>query len=176
MSKHYVAISGSLREKSFNTHLLKVAQELLPSEATMEIVSIKDIPLYNQDLEANFPSAVQEIKDKIKNADGVIFATPEYNRSFSGVLKNIIDWVSRPYGTNSFAGKSALVLGASPGAIGAAVAQNHLKQILLHLDMKVVGQPEFYHGEVNQNFNEQGVLTDAVAKENLNKALMALIP
>lgn len=174
MSQNYVAISGSLREKSFNTSLLKAAQEVLPSEATIEILSIKDIPLYNQDLEANYPIVVQKIKDKIKNADGIIFATPEYNRSVPGVLKNVIDWVSRPYGTNAFAGKLVLLLGASPGAIGTAVAQSHLKEILLYLDMKVIGQPEFYLGGASQKFNEQGVLTDEVTKEHLRKILIEL--
>lgn len=178
MSKHYIGISGSLREKSFNTYLLKAVKELLPSEATMEILNIKDVPLYNQDLEVNevnFPPAIQEIKDKIKNADGVIFATPEYNRSIPGVLKNVIDWASRPYGANAFAGKSALVIGATPGTVGTALAQNHLKQILLYLDMKVIGQPEFYLGDASKKFNEQGILTDENTKEHLRKALAALI-
>jgi len=114
------------------------------------------------------------IKNKIAGSDGVIFATPEYNRSTSGVLKNAIDWVSRPYGKNSFAGKKALVLGASMGPIGTAVAQSHLKQILLYLDMQVIGQPEFYLGTVQDKFDGAGNLTDENTKKHIVKALEAL--
>lgn len=175
MFKKFIAISGSLREKSFNTYLLKAAQELAPEGVEIEIVSIKDFPLFNQDLETNFPSVVQEVKDKIKNSDGVIFASPEYNRSMTGVLKNAIDWISRPYGANSFAGKTALVLGASPGMIGTAVAQSHLKHTLLYLDMKVIGQPEFCLGLAQDKFNEEGKLVDEKTREFLAKALKVLV-
>ena len=175
MTKKFIAISGSTRTESFNTKLLKAAQEAAPEGVTLEIVDISNFPLFSQDLEVNFPKVVQELKDKIVASDGVIFATPEYNRSVPGVLKNAIDWVSRPYGNNAFAGKPALILGASIGPIGTAVAQSHLKQILLYLDMKVIGQPEFYLGTAQDKFDESGALTDENTKEHIVKALNKLI-
>ena len=174
MSKKFIAISGSLRKQSFNSMLLNAVKALAPESMNIEIVDISTLPLYNQDLEANFPPLAQELKNKIAGSDGVIFATPEYNRSTSGVLKNAIDWVSRPYGKNSFAGKKALVLGASMGPIGTAVAQSHLKQILLYLDMQVIGQPEFYLGTVQDKFDGAGNLTDENTKKHIVKALEAL--
>ena len=175
MSKKFIAISGSLRKGSYNTALLRAAKELAPAGLEIEIADIKDFPLYNFDMEANMPKAVLDLKEKIKNADGVIFATPEYNRSTSGVLKNAIDWISRPYGTNSFDGKTALVLGASTGAIGTAVAQSHLKEIILYLGMKVIGQPEFYLGLAKEKFSEEGVLIDEKTKSFLVKTLTVLL-
>lgn len=172
--KKIIAISGSIRKESFNTRLLKSVQTLAPESINIEIFDISNFPLYNQDLETNFPSVAQELKDKIATSDGVIFATPEYNRSVSGVLKNAIDWISRPYGKNSFAGKKALVLGASMGQIGTAVAQSHLKQILLYLDMQVIGQPEFYLSTAQDKFDASGNLTDENTKKHIVKALEAL--
>ena len=173
--KKYIAISGSLRKESYNTYLLKAAQKLAPEGISIEILNISDVPLFSQDLETTVPKIVEELKEKLKSSDGVILATPEYNRSFSGVLKNTIDWMSRPYGSNLFAGKTVLVLGASPGAIGTAIAQSQLKEILLYLDMKVIGQPEFYLGLAHEKFNQAGELVDEATKEHLIKALNTLI-
>ena len=173
--KKYIAISGSLRMNSFNTRLIKATQELAPVGVEIEIADISLFPLYNTDLETEFPEAVQELKNKIEKADGIIISTPEYNRSISGALKNAIDWISRPWGKNSFAGKPILILGASVGAIGTAVAQSHLKQIMVYLDGHVIGQPEVYIGTAQDKFSAEGVLIDEVIREHIKKALEVLV-
>lgn len=169
-----LAISGSLRKDSFNTALLRTVQALAPTGMQIEIAEISSLPLYNQDDEAAFPKDAQALKDKIAAADGIIIATPEYNRSIPGVLKNAIDWASRPYGKNSFAKKAVLVIGVSVGKLGTALAQNHLKQILLYLDAEVIGQPELYLGPAGEIFDEKGNITDVSTKELLTKALSVL--
>ncbi len=136
-----VAFSGSLRKESHNTALLHAFQEVAPAGTTIEILDIGTLPLYNSDLEVSYPVEAQKLKDAVKAADAVLFATPEYNRAIPGVLKNAIDWVSRPYGTNSFAGKPTLIAGVSIGKIGTALAQEDLKEIMLYLDAHVLGQP-----------------------------------
>lgn len=172
--KKFIAISGSLRNGSFNTNLLQAAIELAPEGVEIKMMEIGSLPMYNQDLEAAFPQEAQMLKDAIEGADGVIFATPEYNRSIPSVLKNAIDWASRPWGQNSFAKKPVLILGASVGPIGTAVAQNHLKTIMNYLDTHVVGQPEFYMGTAQDKFDATGKLTDESSREQLKKALETL--
>jgi chromate reductase len=171
--KKIIGISGSLREKSWNTMLLRAIKDVAKEkDMDVEIVEIGNLPLYNQDLEATFPEEAQILKDKIRASVGVIFATPEYNRSIPGVLKNAIDWASRPYGDSAFAGKAALVTGASIGSIGTAIGQSDLKEILLYLDMRVVGQPEFYLGPAQDKFDEGGNLdkgTIAHIEKSLDK-------
>ncbi|MBU6388382.1 NAD(P)H-dependent oxidoreductase [Patescibacteria group bacterium] len=169
-----IALSGSLRKDSFNTKLLRALQALAPEGMQIDMADISHLPLYNQDDEAAFPPAAQALKDKVEAADGVIIATPEYNRSIPGVLKNAIDWASRPWGTNSFAGKPVLVAGVSVGKIGTAVAQSHLRQILSYLDMHIIGQPELYLGPAQNVFDAEGNITDESVKELLTKALTAL--
>ncbi len=169
-----VALSGSLRKDSYNTMLLRACAELAPAGMEIEVVHIGDLPLYNSDLEAAYPSAAQALKDMVNAADGLIIATPEYNRSISGVLKNAIDWLSRPYGQNSFARKPVLVAGVSVGKIGTAVAQSHLKQIMTYLDANLVGQPELYLGPASELFDASGKLTNDSTKELLAKALGVL--
>lgn len=169
-----VAISGSLRNDSFNTALLRSLPSLAPAGMNIQIADISALPLFNQDDEASFPAAAQALKDSIEAADAIIIATPEYNRSFPGVLKNAIDWASRPWGKNSFAGKPVLTMGVSVGKISTAVAQNHLKQVLTYLDMQVVGQPELYIGPASDVFDGEGNITDASTKELLTKALETL--
>ncbi|MFA5997867.1 MAG: NAD(P)H-dependent oxidoreductase [Candidatus Paceibacterota bacterium] len=171
---HIVAISGSLRKGSFNTALLREFAKLAPEDMQIEIADIGSLPLYNSDDEAAFPAEAQAFKNKIKAADGVIIATPEYNRSIPGVLKNAIDWASRPYGQNSFAKKPVLVAGVSVGKIGTAVAQSHLRQIMVYLDTVLVGQPEIYVGPVQGIFDEKGNMTDDSTKALLANALSAL--
>lgn len=173
--KTFIALSGSLRKDSYNTHLLEALKEIAGDTAIIDIVDISALPHFNQDLESAFPSDAQTLKDKILAADGVIFSTPEYNRSIPGVLKNAIDWASRPYGKNSFAQKPILVLGASIGPTSTALAQYHLKQIMLYLDGRVIGQPEFYMGPAGGKFDESGKLTDEGTKEHLKKALGVLM-
>jgi chromate reductase len=168
-----VALSGSLRKDSFNTALLRALQALAPEGMQIEIADISNLPLYNQDDEAAFPAAAKELKDTIEAADGIIIATPEYNRSIPGVVKNAIDWASRPWGQNSFAGKPVLTMGVSVGKIGTAVAQSHLRQVLIYLDMQVIGQPELYFGPAQGMFDEGGI-TDESTKELLTKALQVL--
>ncbi len=142
-------IVGSLRQDSYNKKLARALEKLAQEQerGKMEFVfaEIGTLPLFNQDLEANVPPAVTKLKADIEAADGVLFVTPEYNRSIPGVLKNAIDWASRPYGKNSWAGKPAAICGASPGAVGASLAQNHLRSITAgFLDMPTMGQPEMY--------------------------------
>ena len=169
-----VAISGSLRKDSFNTTLLRSLSELAPAGMNITVADIGALPMYDQDAEAAFPAEAQSLKDAIEAADGLIIATPEYNRSIPGVLKNAIDWASRPWGKNSFAGKPVLIMGVSVGKLGAALAQNHLKQIMLYLDAEVLGQPELYLGPAHELFGESGSLTEESTKDLLAKALGVL--
>lgn len=171
-----VGIIGSLRKNSYNRSLMNAVKELAPDGVTFEIAEIGEIPLYNQDVEAAaFPVVVQALKDKIMAADGVIIATPEYLRSIPGVLKNTLDWTSRPSGKGAWGGKTVGVVGATGGAIGTAVAQSHLKQILLDLGARVMGQPEFFLGEVTKKLDAEGLLVDASTKEHIGKFWDAFI-
>jgi len=172
-----IGIVGSLRKRSYNRAVMEAAKELVPAGTDVEIVDIGNLPLFNQDVEATaFPMEAQALKDKIKTADGIIIATPEYNRSIPGVLKNAIDWASRPYGQNAFAGKPVLTMGASGGMIGTALAQGHLKNILLYLDMRLMGQPELYLTAIHEKVDAAtGKLTDQVTREHLAKALAAFV-
>ena len=169
-----VAISGSLRKGSFNTSLVHALQELAPADMQITVADISALPLYNQDHEADFPVAAQALKDIVARADGIIIATPEYNRSIPGVLKNAIDWVSRPYGHNSFAKKPVLVMGVSSGKLGTAIAQSHLRMMLTYLDMRIVGQPEVYLGPGSEVFDGEGKLISDSTKEFLKTALETL--
>lgn len=129
--------------------------ESLAPEGVNFIYADMDLPLFNQDLEADFPAKAVAIKQVVEQADGVLFVTPEYNRGFSGVLKNAIDWASRPWGKSSFAGKPAAIVGASMGPLGTTQAQSQLRNVLLYLDMKVMGQPEVYFNAIT-SLDEQG--------------------
>jgi chromate reductase, NAD(P)H dehydrogenase (quinone) len=173
--KTYVAFSGSLRKDSHNTNLLRALQEVAGDSAHIEICDISTLPLFDQDREVSFPSEAQALKDKVLASDGIIFATPEYNRSIPGVLKNAIDWISRPWGQNSFAGKPVLILGASIASTSAALAQYHLKQIMLYLDARVVGQPEFFMGPAAEKFDAAGKLVDNGTRQHLSQALEILM-
>ncbi len=170
-----VAISGSLRKDSYNTSLLRATQKYAPNGMDISIFDISTLPLYNQDAETEFPKRAQELKDAIESSDGVIIATPEFNRSISGVLKNAIDWSSRPWNKNSFIGKTVLLLGASVGQYGTSMAQQHLKTILLFLDVHVIGQPEFYLSNAGKKFDENGELTDEETIKFLKQALETLV-
>jgi len=169
-----IAISGSLRKGSSNTALARSLQAFAPAGMHIAVADIGNLPLYNQDSEATYPATDQVLKDAVGTADGLIIVTPEYNRSIPGVLKNAIDWLSRPYGTNSFARKPVLVAGVSVGKIGTAVAQSHLRQIMLHLDADVIGQPELYLGPAQEIFDAEGNISDDSTKELLTKALEVL--
>ena len=145
MSTYPIAvIVGSLRRDSFNRQLANAIAKLAPPEFSFTQVDIGDLPLYNQDDDATPPPSVVRFKGQIAAARGLLFVTPEYNRSLPGVLKNAIDHGSRPYGQSAWAGKPAGVLGVSVGAIGTALAQQHLRNILAYLDVPTLGQPEAF--------------------------------
>ncbi|WP_417473525.1 NADPH-dependent FMN reductase [Luteimonas mephitis] len=145
MSKIRVALFiGSLRRDSFNRRLARAIEKLAPDDFEFAHVRIDNLPLYSQDFDADYPAEAARLKQDIEAADAVLFVTPEYNRSIPGVLKNAIDIGSRPWGTNSFAGKPAGVLGISIGAIGTALAQQHLRNVLAYLDAPTLGQPEVF--------------------------------
>jgi chromate reductase len=157
MSKYNIAvIVGSLRKDSFNRKLANAIVKLAPSEFTFKQVQIGDLPLYNQDDDTNQADSVKRLKNEIKAAQGLLFVTPEYNRSMPGVLKNAIDHASRPYGESAWAGKPAGVLGASIGVIGTAMAQQHLRNVLAYLDVPTLGQPEVFIQVKDGLFDEAG--------------------
>jgi len=147
---------GSLRRESFNRQLATALARLAPPEYSFKQLEIGDLPLYNQDDDGNQAASVKRLKSEIQAADGVLFVTPEYNRSVSGVLKNAIDHASRPYGQSVFAGKPAGVIGVSVGAIGTAMAQQHLRNILAYLDMPTLGQPEAFIHAKDSLFDDSG--------------------
>src|SRR5882724_9906046 len=166
-----LGIAGSVRKASFNKSALREALKLLPEGASMEIFDIEGLPNFNQDEEKNPPARVVELKAKIRAADAVLFVTPEYNYSIPGVLKNAIDWASRPYGDNAWKGKPAAVMGASLGIIGTARAQYHLRQCFVFLDMPVVNQPEVMIGHASEKFDGDGNLKDEMAKKLFGQLL-----
>ena len=135
---------GSLRKESFNRRLAQALARMAPAGCNLSMVRIDDLPLYNQDDDAHQADSVKRLKSDIAAAHGVLFVSPEYNRSVPGVLKNAIDHASRPYGTSAWAGKPAGVIGVSSGAIGTALGQQHLRNILAYLDMPTLGQPEAF--------------------------------
>ena len=157
MSQIKIAVLvGSLRKDSFNRKLALALAQLAPPDVTLEHVRIDDLPLYDQDQDGNQAPSVRRIKGEIAAAQGVLFVTPEYNRSIPGVLKNAIDNASRPYGQSAFAGKPAGVIGISVGAIGTAVAQQHLRNVLGYLDMPTLGQPEAFVQNKEGLFDDKG--------------------
>ncbi|HVX90669.1 MAG TPA: NAD(P)H-dependent oxidoreductase [Candidatus Paceibacterota bacterium] len=174
MAYTLLAISGSLRKESYNSALIRAWKELAPEGVTVDIVTADEIrafPPYDQDVEAAaYPAEAAQMKERIKKADGVLVATPEYNRSVPGVLKNVIDWTSRPYGQSAWQGKPVFVMGATGGAIGTALAQAALKQVLSYLDARVPGQPEFYAGNIKDKLDREGHLTDESTKEHIRAA------
>jgi chromate reductase, NAD(P)H dehydrogenase (quinone) len=173
--KKILGIVGSLRKNSLNGMLMgAIKKEAEAKGLVLEVADISSVPLFNQDLEQNFPKEVLSLKEKIKNADAIIVATPEYNRSMPGVLKNFIDWTSRPYGTTAWAGKVVATVGASGGAAGTMAAQYSLKQVLLYNNAKVMGQPEFYLGGADKKFDTDGNLTDDMTKMRIKDLLDAM--
>jgi chromate reductase len=168
-----VAISGSLRKDSFNTSLLRAAQGLAPSDMEISIADISEIPIFNSDLQQDgLPDAVTRLVEAIREADGVLIATPEYNYSVPGVLKNAIDWVSR--GKNQpFGGKAIGIMGASMGNLGTARAQYHLRQVFVFLNGIIMNRPELFVGAAHQKFDDQGKLIDQVTADHVSKYLVA---
>ncbi|MGD9588535.1 MAG: NADPH-dependent FMN reductase [Pyrinomonadaceae bacterium] len=170
-----LGISGSLRKGSYNTAALQAAAGLVPEDAEIEIFDISGLPNFDQDSEKDPPAKVTELKRKIREADAVIFSSPEYNYSVPGFLKNAIDWASRPYGDSAWDGKPAAIMGASPGAIGTARMQYHLRQIMVFLNMHPLNKPEVMINNCTSKFNEQGELTDEKTKEFIADMLQKLV-
>ena len=167
MTYRIAVVVGSLRRDSLNRKLAHAIAKLAPAELSFEHLRIDDLPLYNQDQDANQPAPAKRLKSEIAAAKGVMFVTPEYNRSVPGVLKNAIDHASRPYGQNAWAGKPAGVIGASVGAIGTAVAQQHLRTVLAYLDVPTLGQPEVFLHAKEGFYDEAGDIASAGTREFL---------
>ena len=168
MSQYRIAvIVGSLRKDSFNRKLARALEKLGPAEFSFEDLDVGGLPLYNQDNDANQAESVKQFKSRIKEAQGVIFVTPEYNRSIPGVLKNAIDNASRPYGQSAFAGKPAGILGISIGAIGTSLAQQHLRNVAAYLDMPTLNQPEVFLQAKEGFFDAAGDIANADTRKFL---------
>jgi len=170
-----LGFAGSLRKGSYNKALLRAATDLLPKEASLEIFDLEGIPPFNQELEARMPEKVKELKAKIRAADAILIATPEHNYSVPGVLKNAIDWASRPYGDNSFEGKPAAIMSASTGMLGGARAQYHLRQTFVFLNMYPINKPEVFVTFAGQKIDEQGRLTDETTRKIIKELVEALV-
>jgi chromate reductase, NAD(P)H dehydrogenase (quinone) len=172
MSQYRIAVVvGSLRRESFNRRLAEGVAKLGPPEFSFQQLKIDDLPLYNEDDDGSPAESVKRLKGEIAASQGLLFVTPEYNRSMPGVLKNAIDHASRPYGQNAWAGKPAGVLGASVGAAGTGMAQQHLRNVLAYLDVPTLGQPEAYL-QVNDAFFGPG---GEVANERSKKFLQGWV-
>jgi len=170
-----LGIAGSLREKSFNRAMLGAARELVPTGVTLETFDLRGIPVYNQDEEGAPPEIVRQLKQRVKAADAILFASPEYNYSFSGALKNAIDWASRPYGDNVWSGKPVALMSASLGALGGARAQYHLRQCFVYLNMYPVNSPEVMVGNASKSFDDDGRLTNETSRELIGKLVAGLV-
>lgn len=170
-----IGIVGSLRKASYNRALINVFIAHAPEGVEIELANIRELPFFNEDSESPYPAEAQKLKDHLFTADGFIIATPEYNRGVPGILKNAIDWMSRPKGPSPFKQKPVLVVGASDGNIGTAVAQASLKNTLLHLDAIIPGRPEFYVSRAQDKFDHHGVLTDETTREHVINAWTTLI-
>ncbi|MGZ3772442.1 MAG: NADPH-dependent FMN reductase [Pseudobdellovibrionaceae bacterium] len=173
MAKKIAVLVGSLRKESFNRKMAKVLMTLAPPSLNLEIVEIADLDLYNQDLddEGRPPQAWQHFRQQIAGYNGLLFVTPEYNRSIPGVLKNALDVGSRPYGKNVWAEKPAAIISVSPGAIGGFGANHHLRQCMVFLNVPTMQQPEAYIGGAANLFDDQGVIKEQKTKEYMQKFL-----
>ena len=163
-----IAILGSLRKASFNRMLLNAAVELAPADLTIEIADISKFPLYNQDVEdAGAPDAVKKLQEQIRSADGILFVTPEYNYSMSGVIKNAIDWASRPPKENPFNGKPCAMMSASTSLLGGARAQYHLRQSCVFINLIPMNKPEVTLMKAQEKFDADGKLIDEATRKML---------
>jgi chromate reductase, NAD(P)H dehydrogenase (quinone) len=167
--------AGSLRRGSFNKALMRAAAELLPANVELEIFDLDGIPPFNADLEQQMPAAVREFKARVKAADALLIATPEYNYSMPGVLKNAIDWGSRPYGDNCFDDKPVAIMGASGGMLGTARAQYHLRQSCVFLNMHPLNRPEVMVPFAQDKIGQSGKLTDDQTRAKINELIAALV-
>jgi len=170
-----LGIAGSLRKASINHGVLRAAQALAPEGVKIEIFDLTGIPGFNQDEDQHPPEQVAEFKTRIRAADAILIATPEYNYSIPGVLKNAIDWASRPYGDNSWDGKPAAIMGASPAANGTARAQYHLRQVFVYLNIHTLNKPEVMIGNAYPLFDQAGNLTDEKTKKHIREMVESLV-
>lgn len=170
-----LGIVGSLRRESHNLKLMRVAQRRMPGGAQLDIFTLEGIPPFNQDEEQQPPPKVIELKNAIRAADAILIATPEYNYSIPGVLKNAIDWSTRPYGDVPLLGKPAAIMGATIGGMGTSRAQYHLRQVLGALNVHTLNQPEMMISHGDEAFDEQGNLRDDQLNQQLDKLLDALV-
>jgi len=169
-----LTICGSLRKGSYNKMLLRAAADAAPAGTTFRAAEIGTLPLFNEDVESvKFPAAVLKLQKAILKADAILIASPEYNRSMTGVLKNALDWISRGKYEEAFADKPVAIMGASSGNIGTAVGQSHLRVTLAHLGAVVMAQPEFHLGRAQDKFSPTGKLTDARTTEFLKTFISA---
>ena len=171
MPHNIVVIAGSLRKDSHTLKIAKALAKLAPDTLKLEVVTLNDISFFNQDLEAAPPADWLAFRDKLQKSNGVLFVTPEYNRSIPGVLKNAIDVGSRPYGKSSFLGKPIGIVGNSPGALGGVAAVKHLQNIMPGIAGPILGQPEIYLNGVGDAFDDKGQLI----KESVQKVLQQYI-
>jgi len=170
-----LGIAGSLRTASLNRAALRAAQQLVPEGVSLEIFDLDGIPPFNQDDEVHPPERVVQFKQRIRAADAILMVTPEYNYSIPGVLKNAIDWASRPYGDSAWEGKPVALMGASVGAMGTSRAQYHLRQVFVFLNMYPLNRPEVMITNATRHFDEEGNLTDEDTKAHIQKLLAALV-
>ena len=170
-----LGIAGSLRRASYNRATLRAAKWLVPDDAKLEIFELDGIPVFNQDDEQHPPARVIELKARVHTADAILFVTPEYNYSIPGVLKNAIDWASRPYGDNAWNGKPVGVMGATVGTLGTVRAQHHLRQVFVFLNMYPLNQPEVMIGNAPERFDDAGNLIDDKSKELIRQLLQNLV-
>jgi len=170
-----IALSGSLRKDSYTTKLVHAFMKAAPAGASIEQVDIGQLPLFNEDLEADLPEPVRALRERVRRADAVLLATPEYNRSYTPALKNALDWASRPSGQNCWDGKPAAIVGCTPFTLGAFGAIHHLRQVLTYLNMPTMQQPEFYLQLVAEKMNEQGEITDESTREHIEKFWAAFV-
>jgi chromate reductase len=169
-----LGISGSLRKASYNTMALRAAQKLAPEGIRIDIADISTIPLYNDDVRAaGVPDSVTQLKERIRAADAVLLVTPEYNFSIPGVLKNTLDWVSRPP-AQPFDGKAVAIMGASPGMVGTARVQYHLRQVLMFMNTFTLNKPEVFINQAASKFSAEGELTDAPTAQIITELLVSL--
>ncbi len=169
-----LGFAGSLRKDSFNKAILRAAVELSPPEISIETFDLDGIPPFNQDLEGSPPDKVRDFKAKIRAADAILIATPEYNYSIPGVLKNAIDWASRPYGDSAWQGKPVGIMGASVGALGAARAQYHLRQCFVFLDMYPVNTPEVMVPFAQEKIDQSGRVSHEKTRDKIRELVTSL--
>jgi chromate reductase len=172
---HILGIAGSLRPNSHNRAALRAAQQLVPEHALLDTFEFDGIPVFNQDDEKHPPERVVEFKKQMRAADAILLVTPEYNYSIPGVLKNAIDWASRPYGDSAWTEKPVAIMGASSGRLGTVRAQYHLRQVFVFLKMHAINEPEVMIANAADQFDAQGNLKDEAAKKLIRDLLVNLV-